>query len=380
MKQAQSGIKLVLVGAGQAHFEVLRNCRDSLLSKAQVALINPSPVMWYSAMVSGVVAGHFDVHEAQLNLPAFCKRQNITFIEGAMESYRDGGTGDTQREMRQIVLRSGEKISYDWTSFDLGVVPTAIDTAANATVAPIKPFDHFFPALEQAFSQLKEGRHQHWVIVGAGAAGVELALAIHHRLQVIQRRSLVSLCLIDGSSPMASHNLLVQRKIKVELAKANIRTVKRFVVKIDEKILHCSNDGESSGKSQLPYDFAIIATQGTAPAPFNFMATDEMQQGINQDHVFVVGDIAVLPKPVPKVGVMAVRQGRVLRHNLLQLVQGKQPDKPFVTQNSFLNLIALGDKRALVSHPFFYASGHWVWRLKRYIDVRYMKRLRDANL
>ena len=59
---------LVLIGGGHAHIEVLRQLSINPAPDLDVALFDPSPSVWYSGMLPGVIAGHYEVADAKLNL------------------------------------------------------------------------------------------------------------------------------------------------------------------------------------------------------------------------------------------------------------------------------------------------------------------------
>ncbi|HEU5039409.1 MAG TPA: hypothetical protein VFT84_01230 [Gemmatimonadales bacterium] len=92
--------------------------------------------------------------------------------------------------------------------------------------------------------------------------------------------------------------------------------------------------------------------------------------------VFASGDAAALEghPDLAKAGVYAVRQGPVLRDNLLAALGGRRPRRRFRPQRRFLALLNTGDGRAILSYGDIAATGGWAMALKDRIDRRFMAR------
>ena len=80
--------------------------------------------------------------------------------------------------------------------------------------------------------------------------------------------------------------------------------------------------------------------------------------------------------PRPKAGVYAVRQAPYLVDNL-RAVCGSEPAslKPVNLQTDFLSLLSMGDKKAVGCQNSITLKGRWVWKLKNYIDQKFMNDL-----
>jgi selenide,water dikinase len=81
---------------------------------------------------------------------------------------------------------------------------------------------------------------------------------------------------------------------------------------------------------------------------------------------------------VRKAGVYAVREQPVLDANLRAVLTGATL-RPFEPQRHVLSLLHLGERRALASKWGVVAVGGWIWRWKRRVDARFVRRYRGAT-
>ena len=89
--------------------------------------------------------------------------------------------------------------------------------------------------------------------------------------------------------------------------------------------------------------------------------------------MFGGGDcISFKPRPLAKVGVYAVRQNPILRHNLMNSLNGDAL-KEFNPQETFLLALNMGDGTAVMRWHFLVWSGPLGFALKNYIDRKFMK-------
>jgi len=80
----------------------------------------------------------------------------------------------------------------------------------------------------------------------------------------------------------------------------------------------------------------------------------------------------------PKAGVYAVRMGPVLSHNLEAVCRGASASsfRQYHPQKQFLALLATGSGRAIASWGGRATTARSAWRLKRFIDLRFLNGLR----
>jgi selenide,water dikinase len=136
--------------------------------------------------------------------------------------------------------------------------------------------------------------------------------------------------------------------------------------------------------AEIGFDEALWVTEA-AGAPWladtglpldqrGFIIIDETYRSPADPAVFAAGDIATMPAhPREKAGVYAVRAGPPLADNLRRALAGQKPRRA-VPQRQALALIGTGDGRAVASRGPFAAYGRSLWRLKDWIDRRWMRR------
>jgi GNAT superfamily N-acetyltransferase len=74
--------RLVLLGGGHAHLQVLRDLASAPLTDVHVTLVSPSTELVYSGMVPGLVAGRYRDEECRIPLEPLARRANVEFIVG----------------------------------------------------------------------------------------------------------------------------------------------------------------------------------------------------------------------------------------------------------------------------------------------------------
>jgi NADH dehydrogenase FAD-containing subunit len=132
----------------------------------------------------------------------------------------------------------------------------------------------------------------------------------------------------------------------------------------------------------VPGDVVVLAT-GLVPPPLLRRAglpTDERGalrveaplHAVGDARVFGGGDcIAFGPRPLPRIGVHAVRQAPVLAHNLAASLDGR-PLRPYRPQRRALLILNLGDGRGLATWGPLSWYGRGPFRLKDAIDRRWL--------
>ena len=280
---------------------------------------------------------------------------------------------------------------YDRLSINIGSTPQLASVpGAAGHVVPVKPIYQF----NQRWLALLDRVQQHTqgvlrvAVVGAGAGGVELLLAMQYRLQrefVALGRDINLLQFhLLGSEPtiLPTHNAGVRQRFMRVLAERGVMLhLGSPVTQVQTNRLVCAN-GQAIETDEIMWVTQAggapwLQDTGLALDANGFLVVNDCLQSITDPLVFAAGDIAAMQNhPLPKAGVFAVRQGQPLADNLRLSVQAR-PLRPYHPQRSWLALISTGDRYAVASRGAMGFAGQWVWRWKDWIDQRFMHKFSD---
>jgi selenide,water dikinase len=355
---------LVLVGGGHAHVQVVRRWMMAPFPGARLTVVLDQPVAVYSGMVPGFVAGDYAAGELEIDVVPLARRAGARVVLAA-------ATG-IDPVARRIELEGRPSIPYDVASLDVGSTVRGLDLPGVGEHAlPTRPIRTFVDRLDARIATLGAGEVR-VVVVGAGAAGVELCFTLAARLQ--QRGLDPHMTLLDASHRvLAGSAARVGRRLQRELTRRGV------ALRSGARVQEVRKDRVLLEDDDLPADLVVWAT-GAAPLATPSLTTLPLDAGgfvrvrptlqvVGHDDLFAAGDCAALEWApwVRKAGVFAVREGPVLDANLrARLVGGRLRD--YRPQRDFLLLLNLGGREALGTKWGFSAAGGAMWRLKDWID------------
>jgi pyridine nucleotide-disulfide oxidoreductase family protein len=365
---------LLLLGAGHAHVHVLASLAQTPLVGVQVVLVAPYPRQMYSGMIPGMVAGHYTVDDCAIALPALVKRAGVRWLQASVT--------EVHADARMARLDNGSEIAFDWVSINTGPVQDRETLEARMPGArthalflrPIEGFATLWPRV----AEMGDERALRMAVIGGGAGGVEMALALRQRLP----HSAVTL-VCGNDAPGANYPVKVQQRIVQALKKRNITILPECAAGF--------HDGEvvlESG-TRLACDVPLIAVGAQAPAwlknsglaldAHGFVQVNAFQQSTSHTHVFAVGDVSSrTDRPLARSGVYAVRAGPMLMRNLAAMARNEALHAHQPPAHT-LNLLSCGDGTAIASWGNWSAQGRWVWWWKDHIDRRFMARYKAAG-
>jgi len=373
---------IVLVGGGHSHVGVLKSFGMRPIAGVRLTLICTDMHTPYSGMLPGYVAGHYDYDAVHIDL------SRLAVFAGA-RLYRDEVIG-LDRVNRKVLCRNRPPVPFDVLSINIGSTPRLQDVPGAVehavAVKPITRFnDRWLALLERV--QRHPGKTT-VAVVGAGAGGVELLLAMQFRLRNVLAAlgrnpdELTFHLFTNSACILPTHNPGVRRRFDAVLAERHVRVHRNAAV---TQVMP-GRLQTASGEVVEADEIVWVTRAGGAPwlrdtglalEPDGFIQVADTLQTVTDPAIFAAGDVAsMVNHPLEKAGVFAVRQGPPLTENLRRSVQGLRL-KSYHPQRSWLALISTGDQNAVASRGWLGFGGAWVWRWKDWIDQRFMRKFQD---
>ncbi|HUF77590.1 MAG TPA: FAD-dependent oxidoreductase [Thermoanaerobaculia bacterium] len=367
--------RLLLVGAGHAHLEVLRRLGARDHPPVELIVVSDTPRQLYSGMVPGFLYGEYREEEVAVEL--------APLVRGAGGELVLTRATRVDPEARCVRLEGGGEVGYDLASFNVGS-----RTAGEATpgvrehAALIKPIERAL-VVRRRLRELtgSEGRRE-VAVVGAGAAGVEVACSARTALDRCGGGGRVRLLeaggeILPGYSERFRHRarrVLAGRGIEVRTG-APVGSVRAETVELE--------NGD-----ELPSGLTVWLTGAAAPPLFagsglalderGFLRVDPALRSLSHPEVFGAGD-CVTPAEhpaTPKAGVFAVREAPFLWRSLLVALGARGGYPRYEPQRGFLSILNTADGSALLRWKGIVSHSRWSWWLKDRIDRRFMARYR----
>lgn len=366
--------RLVLVGGGHAHLSVLRALAKTRPAGLDVVLITPSKYQNYSGMLPSWVAGHYTQAQCQVDLGPLVQAAGARLVLDQIVGM------DAAR--RCVGFTHGPHVEYDLLSLDVG---SETDTSWLETLGdkllPVKPLDNFFANWPRILAMAKAKKNYRLVVVGGGAAGVEMALAAQQAFNHAGFDGQVDL-VASESGLLPGHAKGVQTRVQ--------RFAERSGLGLHFARGVGAEDGVLLADGRLVPADQVIAATGARPAVWlglsklglderGYILVDKYHRSMSHPNVFAAGDVCARPDTaMSRSGVYAVHAGPVLAENLMAAINGGAL-RPYNPKRRSLYLLSCGPQYAVASWGPWSAEGQWVWRWKDWIDRGFIRRFSETH-
>ncbi|MBM7619701.1 NADH dehydrogenase FAD-containing subunit [Bacillus tianshenii] len=353
---------VILVGGGHAHIQCLKQLCEESIPDTRFVLVSSNRYQYYSGMFSGFTEGLYKEEDIRIDLDKLSLKAGVQFIEATVT--------ELDPENKRIVLDKGEALFYSIISFDIGS-GTNHGFRPSSAVRTVKP-NYTFPG---TIKELRDSPSP--VIVGGGAAGVEISLSILARKRRLGQTGQVTLISSSRLLPGAPKGASVRLEDLCRSKGLQI-FVDEEVEKIEDQIIRTSNRSiKHSGVLLLtgPASSPLFRKSGMSCTEEGYLLVQSTLQSESHPEIFGAGDCVTLSTypELAKNGVYAVRQGPVLLENIKRTLT-KRELTTFEPQKRFLSILSTGGKEAMLLYDRFYFQGKSPWKLKNRIDRSFMKK------
>ncbi|MCG8472085.1 MAG: FAD-dependent oxidoreductase [Desulfobacterales bacterium] len=362
--------RLLLLGGGHAHLETIAAIHTLKKRGHEILVVSPSRYHYYSGMGPGMLGGTYTPEEIRFDVASMVSRQGATFIEEKAKSI--------DASKREVVLQSGESLSYDVLSINVGsCVADGIPQAKEAQIFPVKPIEKML-RLKETLTRKTRQKCLSIAIAGGGPSSAEVAGNI---IQLVDR--------IGGHQPditiysqarfLSRFSESIKIRVKEILENKGVHIVEKdAMVRIEPDAVVLKSG------CNFPADIVVSAT-GVRPSPVieksdlptgpdHGLRVNRYLQCSDHPEIFGGGDCIYFEKrPLSKTGVYAVRQNRPLLHNLTASLEEK-PLNAFHPGTPYLLVFNLGSGIGYFKKNGFTFDGKLAFQIKNYIDRRFMKR------
>jgi len=376
--------RIIIVGAGFGGIYTLKRLHDLFHrnTNIQITLVNEKNYFLFTPLLHEIATGGINPENAI---------EPIRRILGCCLHALCLGKATKVDPEKKIITTTAGDLSYDYLVLAPGAKTNFYDIlGAKDYCFSLKTLDdaislknHCIGLIEQA-SHIKERDERknmlHFVVVGGGPTGVELAAEMQEFLKgtfskyyskdVIDDISITliqkaSELLPQFSKPLRTKSLEILRRKGVNVRlQTSVSQVTQNNIKINEGIIIKTR--------------TVVWVAGVQPVRLTFTGPVEQDKNgkleVNQylqldkhPNIYAIGDIAQVKSNsgnyLPSLAQVAVQEARNVAENIKQQIN-KQKLKPFVYKSSG-SLISLGPWMAIGEISHFFFSGHltwWIWR------------------
>ena len=365
---------LVFLGGGHAQIAAIKSFAMNPVPGLRLTIVTANIRTPYSGMLPAYVEGVWDDDDLHIDLAHLAQFSGARLIVAPCSGIDADG--------HKLLFDDRPPLHFDILSINIGGQPDlgAIEGAADHVI-PVKPIAEFQKAFDDL---LAAGLPKRLAVIGGGAAGCELALALNKRWRdhgASPEMTLYSRStrLMPQMAPRASHLMfaaLLDSGIKIQLGRA--------IEKIDAGQIRFS-DSTSKTFDACFLVSAVrpprwLSTTSLALDDSGFIAVHPTLQSKSHANIFAAGDVATISgSPRPRAGVFAVRAGPVLAKNLRKYLHGHAL-KRWSAQRRYLAIIGTADNGAIASWGQFGVKADGLLALKYWIDRRFMAKYQQLSM
>lgn len=358
--------RIVLAGAGHGHLMFLNKISEVKNSGFDVTVISPDKYHYYSGMGPGMISGTYKPEQCRFDVESITEKNGGRFIKDRITAFNP--------DLKQLITASGETVYYDAVSFNTGS-EMSYKLNQGENIFAVKPIVNLYEAGRYIIKKFK-GKSFSCAVIGGGFAGIESACNI--RFLAFKMGIPAKIMIIEKGIFLED----VNRKFYNEISK-ELRRIQVGVFQNSGDVSNNENRVITESGRNLDTDIIINAT-GVRPSSIfrdsgivtddaGALSVNSYLQSPQYPEVFGTGDcIHYREKPLTKAGVYAVKQNRIIFHNL-QAYLSELPLIPFKPQNNYMVILNTGFERGILYRKPLLSRGRVPFIMKDLIDRRFIK-------
>src|SRR6516162_9184717 len=388
--------RVVIIGAGFAGIAAARALRHAdvdivLIDRRNHHIFQPLLYQVATAILSPaeIAAPIRQLEVKQQNLSVLLAE--VTGVDVASRTIEASFPGIGPRKIRfdYLVVAAGARPSYfghdEFAQFAPGLKNLSDAEAIRAKI---------LGAFEVAATTEDEGeraRQMTFVLVGAGATGVELAASLAQMVKVTLRGNFRSI------DPAKASIILVDagKRVLPTFAESLSRRVTRRLTKLGVKVLTgvkvetVDAQGVVAGGNRIR-SATVLWTAGVAASPIPKMLgtktdragralVDPFLKVVEAPGVFVAGDAASIVQddhPVPGLAQAAIQEGRYVGRLIAKELKGRKVQRPFRYFDKGA-MAVVGKNYAVLERGWLRTSGFLTWLVWAFVHILSLPQLQN---
>ena len=206
---------LVLLGAGHSNIEVLNQLGKKAIKGVRVTIINNRYEATYSGMIPSYIEGNYDWKDINIDLPQLCSNYNHRLIISTINKI--------DIIEKKIIFKDRCPLEYDVLSINLGIKSDDKKIiGASKFALKLKPISNIKQNIEKILEFNLKNPNNDIVLIGAGAAGVEVSLSLS---SLFKKKNIMNKIILisKNSDILKNYTSLGAKTIKKELLKEKIK-------------------------------------------------------------------------------------------------------------------------------------------------------------
>jgi NADH dehydrogenase len=388
--------RIVIVGCGFAGIAAARALKGS---DADIVLIDRrnhhifQPLLYQVATSvlapSEIAAPIRQLAEKQQNVNVMLAEVTGIDLTSRSVDASCSGVGTRKIKFDYLIIATGMQPSY-FGHDEFGKYAPALKNLSDAEAIRAKILSAYELA-ETTDDENERARQMTFVLVGAGATGVELAASMAQLATVTLRRQFrridpaqSSIVLIEGGNrilPTFAENLAKKAAKRLEKLGVKILTGVK-VEKVDES-------GVVADGKRIP-SATVLWTAGVTPSPIvkllgaktdraGRVSVGPFMNVQDVTGVFVVGDASSVVRdgrPVPGVAQAAIQQGRYVGRLISRDLKGQSPKRPFQYFDKG-SMAVVGKNFAILESGRLHMSGFLTWLVWVFLHLMSLPQLQN---